>query len=107
MAKKGTKQQKYTKEFKIKVVKSYLSGEYGGLKKTAEYYELKDKRQVKDWLKIYKEKGTEAFLIETRGRLSSGRPRSAKLDEMSLEEQVKWLKMENDILKKAKALQRD
>ena len=36
-----------------------------------------------------------------------GRPKKAKLDELSLEEQIEHLKMENAILKKAKALRKD
>lgn len=107
MANKGQKFKKYTAEFKVEVVKAYLSNEYRGVDQITKMYDLKSNRRICEWLKIYKEKGPEGFLIETRGRNSKGRPISIKLDEMSLEEQVKYLKMENDILKKAQALLKD
>ena len=107
MAKKGQKFKKYPAEFKIMVVEEYLKCESGGVDAITKKYDLKSNRRVCEWLKIYKEQGPEAFLIETRGRKSKGRPKSIKLEEMTLEEQVKYLKMENDILKKARALLKD
>ena len=41
---------------------------------------------------------------ESRGRKATGRPKSVKIDRMSLEEQNKYLKMENTILKKLEQL---
>jgi len=106
MAKKGSKFNKYSAEFKIKLVKEYLSCKSGGVDAITKKYGLKSNKQICGWLKIYKNEGPEAFLIEKRGRKSQGRPVSVKLDEMSLEQQVEYLKMENDILKKLKALQK-
>ena len=107
MAKKGQKFKSYTKEFKIKVAEAYLSGEYGGNQAVAKHFKLNNEKRVRDWVKIYKEKGPEAFSVETRGRNLSGRPKTIKLDEMTLEQQVEYLKMEVDILKKVKALLKD
>lgn len=106
MSKKGNKFQKYSVELKIKAVTDYLDGN-GGYKYIAKKYGLKNHRQVYDWVKIYKGKGKEGFLVETRGRNSKGRPKAVKLEEMSLEQQVEYLKMENDILKKVQALLKD
>lgn len=107
MAKKGQKFTKYSTELKIQAVEAYLNGEYGGLMPTAKHFGLKDKSQLRDWIKIYNEYGPESFLVETRGRKSKGKLKSINLDEMTLEQQVEYLKMENDILKKVKALLKD
>jgi len=104
MAYKGQKQTKYTPEFKIKIAEAYLSKEYGGYKRCAEYHGLRDTRQLRYWVKLYRSKGgMDLLLNEQRGRST----KKHNLDTMSLEEQVKYLKMEVDILKKAKALQKD
>ena len=105
MAKKGQKFKKYSPEFKEEVAKSYLNGE-GGYGFIANKYNLPDKSFVKRWVLNYKD-NNNYFKEEKRGRSSKGRPKSVKLEEMSLEEQVKYLKMENDILKKVRALQKD
>ena len=106
MAKKGSKFKSYSAEFKVKLIKEYLSCE-GSYMTLTKKYGLKSTKQLRDWVKIYNEEGPEAFLIEIRGRNSTGRPKTINLDEMNLEQQVKYLKMENDILKKVKALQKD
>ena len=107
MDKTGRKNKRYSAEFKVTVAEAYLSNEYGGYRRVAEKYNLRSKR-VFDWVKIYRNQGPEAFLMENRGRSSNGgRKKQIKLDELSLEEQVEYLKMENDILKKVKALLRD
>ena len=104
MAKKGQKFKNYTAEFKLEVAKSYLNGIYGGIPGVAKHFGIGQTR-VQEWVKIYREKGTESFLVDGRGKSGkSGRPKSIILDEMSLEDQVEYLKMEVDILKKAKAL---
>ena len=106
MASKGQKFQKYSAEFKLKVVKEYLNCE-GSFRYLAKKYCLKDKTQLQVWVRKYKEKGSEVFLADNKCSNSKGRPKAIKLEEMSLEEQVKYLKMEVDILKKVKALQKD
>ena len=105
MAKKGQKFKNYPAEFKIEVVEAYLSGKYGGVDPITKKYDLKTNRRVCEWLKIYKKQGPDGFLYETRGRISKGKGRSKKLENMTLEEQVEFLKMEVDILKKVRALQ--
>ena len=105
MAVKGQKFKKYEGKFKIEVAESYLIKHEGGLGTVAKKYEIKKKR-VEDWVKIYKTRGPEGLSVETRGRNSKGggRPKTIKLEEMSLKEQVEYLKMENNILKKVQAL---
>lgn len=112
MAIKGSKFRNYSPEFKIQVVEDYLSGKSGGIKSVSEKYKLSNEKRVRDWVKIYKQCGLEAFLIETRGRstkadgVNKGRPLKKTLDDMTKDEQIAYLKMENDILKKVQALQK-
>jgi transposase-like protein len=106
MAKKGSKFNKYGYEFKIMVVEDYLSGKNGGLRILVRKYGLKSHVQILNWLKKYKE---DPSLLNKDLRSSNskgGRTKSVRLEEMSLEEQNKYLRMENEILKKLKALRK-
>ncbi len=105
MANKGSKFNTYSYEFKVQVVEDYLSGKSGGLSAITKKYHLKSHTQIRNWVKKYKE-DIFSLGMETRGKNSTGRPKSVKLDEMTLEEQNQYLRMENDILKKLKALQK-
>lgn len=108
MAKKGIKHAKYSEEFKIKVVFEYLNGE-GSFRSLALKYNISAKSTVYDWVKIYEKSGIIGFKEETRGRSKTdgtrkGRP---KTNFLSLEEQIKYLKMENEYLKKLQTLQEE
>lgn len=112
MANKGSKFNKYTAEFKVMVVKAYKSGNHGGLIGTAKFFGIPSFTQIRQWIKIYNEQGAEGFMIETRGRgtradgLNKGRPKKVSLDDMTKDEQIAYLKMENEILKKVQALRK-
>lgn len=106
MEKTGRKNNKYTTAFKMTVVKDYLSGRSGGLKSIVKKYDLKSDKQVREWVKKFNDDPV-LLGIELRGRKSKGRPRTTRLDDMSLEEQNRHLRMENDILKKFNALLRN
>jgi transposase-like protein len=112
MAKKGTKFNKYTTEFKREAVEKYLSGELGGMTSATRKLGLKSDRQLRDWVKLYRQ-DPELLKQNNRGKASlkdgvrKGRPKQIKLDEMSKDEQIEYLKMENAILKKVKALRKN
>lgn len=94
------KNQKYTGEFKEKVVKEYFSGKYGGPVKLARRHDIKSATQVKVWIKSYRE-NPENLYKDKRGTTQGvGRAKSVKQGQPSLEEQLEHLKMENTILKK-------
>lgn len=98
MAKKGSKFTKYSSEFKLQVVKDYLSGKSGGMSSIVKKYGLKSDNQGLTWTRKYRE--NPALLTQDlRGTKSTGRPKTRNLDEMSLEEQNAYLHMENAILK--------
>lgn len=111
MAKKGTKFNKYSPEFKKEAVERYLSGEIGGMTIAARTLGLRSDEQLSRWTKLYRQ-DPELLKQDNRGKASSkdgvikGRPRKPKPDEMSKDEQIEYLKMENAILKKAKALRK-
>lgn len=56
MAKKGSKFTKYSSEFKLQVVKDYLSGKSGGMSSIVKKYGLKSDNQGLTWTRKYREK---------------------------------------------------
>ncbi|MFB5197373.1 helix-turn-helix domain-containing protein [Neobacillus sp. KR4-4] len=104
MAKKGQKFINYSFEYKLAAVKEYFEGEMG-YKALAKELGLPDHSYIRRWVNKYKELG-EAGLDDRRGKSNSpfkGRPRTRPL---SLEEENRILKMENEFLKKLRAFQR-
>lgn len=101
MAKKGSTFRKYSYEEKLEIVEDYLGEGSGGFREIARKYQLKSDKQVRDWVEKYKV-DPQLLAVDGRGRKSS--VQSQVLDTMSLEEQNQYLRMENAILKKQKAL---
>lgn len=103
---------KYSPEFKKKAVEMYLSGEIGGVTLASRALGLRSHKQLQRWTKLYRE-NPELLNEDNRGKASAkegvrkGRPKKVNLEELSLEEQIEHLKMENAVLKKAKALRKD
>jgi transposase len=106
----------FTQSFKLAAVKAYKAG------KTPKEIFLeagfdvnmfnsdRPKESLKRWRKTYAAYGEEALLEERRGKGSTGRPTSK---ELSVEEKlrraevkIKLLEVENEFLKKLKALER-
>ena len=117
MAKKGTKHQKYSAEFKIDVIMD-MREHHLGYRETARKYwnvprgqDLNYINAVKRWERIYLEKGAEGLMKDRRGRACStsgtrkGRP--PKLDKIVEEDLIaenQRLRMEIEYLKKLDAL---
>lgn len=95
------KNNHYSPEFKIQIVEEYLKG---GMS----YNDLKDKHDmpnaspIKAWVKQYNKLGKTSFYKEKRGRKSIGSPKD--YNKMTDAEKVKYLEMENAVLKKVAAL---
>ena len=73
---------------------------------------LRSDRQLRNWIKLYRQ-DPELLKQDNRGKASKkdgirkGRPKKVNLDDLSKDEQIEHLKMENAILKKAKALRKN
>lgn len=111
MGKTGRTNNKYSYEFKKEAVEKYLSGELEGCVKAAKKLGLRSDTQLLSWVKLYKQ-NPELLKQDNRGKASikdgvkKARPKKIKLNEFSKDEQIEYLKMENAILKKAKALRK-
>ena len=94
---KGGKNRKYTYEFKIKAVESYLN-EHRSFRSVAAEFNIAEKR-VRDWVKLYNE-----GLLEN-GRKRTGNPYSALHTSKSLSKEERLelenlkLRIENELLK--------
>jgi transposase-like protein len=86
-------------EFKVRVVKDYLEG--ARFIEVLRKYDV-SKKQLRNWLKRYKETGRcENFC----GKQSKGgRPRKVDPNSMTKDEYISFLEMENDILKQLSSL---
>ena len=108
MGKTGRTNNKYSPEFKKEAVEKFLSGELGSYANAARSMGLRSKAQLQRWVKLYKE---DPELLNTDGRtlgakdgVKKGRPKKVKIEELDKDAQIEYLKMENAILKKVKAL---
>ena len=101
----------YTYEFKKDICEKYLSGKYGGGMTFCQKFGIKSKRQLYDWVKLYR-KDPELLKVDGRGKatktdgVNKGRPKQLDLTGLSKDEKIERLEMEVDILKKAKALRK-
>ena len=112
MGKTGRKNHHYSYEFKKEAVEKYLSGRHGGYDRLTRELGLRSSNQLRSWTKLYRE-DPELLKRDGRGKASAkdgvrkGRSKKVKTDEIDKDEQIEYLKMENAILKKAKALRED
>lgn len=93
----------YSKEMKLRAVSMYLN-EHIGSRVVARELGITNKTQVQHWAKLYQEKGECAFDEETRGKSEHPRKGRPKTKFASMEEELQYLRMENEFLKKLKAL---
>jgi len=94
----------YHKAVKLRAIDMYINQHFGANTIVKELG-LRNKTQVYSWVKQYQEKGESAFDEENRGKATGshkGRPRTRF---SSIEEELNYLRMENEFLKKLKALQ--
>ena len=102
---KGKPKNKYSGEFKQKVIEDVIQNKLTQ-REAATKYGITNKTQVLRWERIYLEEGAEGLCIERRGRGSSGRPpkqMDKKVEEDLIAENQR-LRAEIDYLKKLNAL---
>ena len=116
MAKQGTKQKKYSTEFKISVIMDMREHHLGYRETARKHFGAKNsgeeelyKGNIKRWERIFLEEGAEGLMKERRGKNNtsgkSGRP--PKLDRKVEEDLIaenQRLRMEIEYLKKLSAL---
>ena len=116
MKKKGSKNKKYSAEFKISVIMD-MREHHLGYCETARKYDIGDPKlggavhTIQRWERIFLEEGAEGLMKERRGRAckASGtrKGRPPKLDKKNEEDLIaenQRLRMEIDYLKKLSAL---
>lgn len=123
--KRGTKQNKYSPEFKLSVILD-MRNNHLGYRETARKYwpetsqENSKHEMIKKWERIYLEEGEIGLSIEQRGRTTKmsnsnkGRPRKKPLspdieedliaENQRLREENQYMRMEIDYIKKLSAL---
>ncbi len=114
MRKKGTKNKRYSGEFKLSVILDMRNNHLGyseTMRKHFSELESKNFSFIKKWERIYLEEGAEGLMKERRGRASKvdgvrkGRPpKLEKPVEEDLISENQRLRMENEYLKKLIAL---
>lgn len=107
--------KRYEPEFKIKVVEDMRKNQLGysetarkyNLYKLVNGYQYPAHNILQRWERQYLEKGKDSFFIETRGRARLGKGSKPKLNKKGEEDLIaenQRLRMENEFLKKLKAL---
>ena len=115
MAKKGSKQKKYSTEFKIGVIMDMREHHLGYCETVRKYWDISKgqednyKNIVKRWERIFLEEGAEGLMKERRGKTNTSgkRGRPPKLDRKVEEDLIaenQRLRMEIEYLKKLSAL---
>ncbi|MFL1471605.1 transposase [Paraclostridium bifermentans] len=97
------KNNRYSKELKLQAVNMYINEGLSYLR-VAQILNIKNKTQVQRWVSLYKDKGKTAFDEETRGKCNHAMKGRPKTQFKSIEEELKYLRMENEFLKKLSAL---
>lgn len=88
----------YLEEFKINVVKDYLSGtRYSEI---LSKYDI-DKDRLLSWTKQYQQTGR---CEDRTGKKATGRNKKINIKDMTKDEYIRYLEMENDILKQLRSL---
>lgn len=130
MARKKQFNTRYSPEFKISVILDMRENGLGYNETARKYWGVssyheadKHRSQLRLWERIYLEEGEAGFYVERRGRTTKmenpkkGRQRKKPLpkeveqdliaENQRLKEQLEYLQMENDYLKKLDALVRE
>jgi transposase-like protein len=89
------KNNRYTDEFKKKVVQEYLGGP-ASADTIAKKYGIKSATQVKRWTKKWREHGS---FPDNRGKGSTGRPRKVRREDMTDNEYIEYLEMNLELKK--------
>ena len=115
MAKKGSKQKRYSTEFKLSVIMDMREHHMSYKETVRKYWDVNKgqehnyTKQIQLWERIFLEEGAEGLMKERRGKsnTSGKRGRPPKLDKKAEEDLIaenQRLRMEIEYLKKLSAL---
>ena len=115
MAKKGSKQKRYSTEFKLSVIMDMREHRMSYKETVRKYWDVNKgqehnyTKQIQLWERIFLEEGAEGLMKERRGKsnTSGKRGRPPKLDKKAEEDLIaenQRLRMEIEYLKKLSAL---
>lgn len=104
-------QKPYTQPFKLKVLKTMHENEWS-LTYTSAYFDLSSPGILFQWQKLYACEGITRLKPQKKGRprmtTQSSEPKPAEqMTEKELREELEYLRVENAVLKKLKALAQD
>ena len=116
MEKEKKLRKKYSPKFKLSVILDLVQNHLNYREAIRRHWSTSSKRDedsyrptVREWHRIYLEKGADGFMAQSKSKTSKPMPASTEVNDLvaeieRLKKQVKRLQMENDILKKARAL---
>lgn len=91
------KNKVYPASLKLKVAEEFSSGKATAIE-LCKKYDIKDTKRIYVWTRKYNSGDTE--FKDTRGKASKGRtPKIKPISEMSKDEYIEYLELENKILK--------
>ena len=97
----------YSKQFKLDVI-NYMVDEHTSLRDTAARFNLPHHSTLRRWVNAYRERGTDALSPNEKRRPSMKQnPQNKKkpsVSEKELQNEIDFLRMENEYLKKLNAL---
>lgn len=98
----------YSKAFKLKVIKAMETNNWS-IAYTSAYFDLSSSGILCQWVKRYSEGGSDSLIPKRKGRkLMTSKPRTKKsseqMSEQELRKELEFLRAENAVLKKLKAL---
>ena len=99
------KNKTYNKELKMKAIDMYVN-QHIGAPTIAKELGLSSKKRIYAWVELFQESGEAAFDEEKRGKAQGSHKGRPKTKFSSLEEELQFLRMENEFLKKLKALRK-
>jgi transposase-like protein len=102
------KNKRYSGEFKVLVVEDILNNKLALHEARRKYFPHVTKESgcnfIKKWIQLYQEEGVRRLMEDRRGKGSNGRPKKAIMEEMPPEQELEYLRAENEYLKNCIAL---